>query len=109
VRIAGRIPPRCGCTHDEEQHHPAGRCLAALPPFYEEELPEWRCPCRRFDSPEHLGCPTHRAYWHPDCAGCADKRTAVLALVAARSTTVQSRTVHAADLRIPPPLVRWGA
>jgi hypothetical protein len=39
---------RCDCGHGESLHHPAGRCAVTLPPFEEEELPAWSCPCRRF-------------------------------------------------------------
>jgi hypothetical protein len=38
----------CGCAHSEQLHHPAGRCTVTLPPFIEEELPAWSCPCRGF-------------------------------------------------------------
>lgn len=41
-------PDVCACSHGDDQHHPAGRCTAELPPFEEEELPAWRCPCRGF-------------------------------------------------------------
>jgi hypothetical protein len=39
---------RCACSHGEELHHPAGRCTVMLPPYEEEELPAWSCPCRAF-------------------------------------------------------------
>lgn len=39
---------RCACSHAEDSHHPAGRCVAALPPVAADELPAWTCPCRRF-------------------------------------------------------------
>jgi hypothetical protein len=41
---------RCACGHGEDLHHPAGRCTVSLPPFLEEELPAWHCPCRKLRS-----------------------------------------------------------
>ena len=38
---------RCACSHDVEQHHPAGRCMAVLPADDAAELPAWGCPCRK--------------------------------------------------------------
>jgi hypothetical protein len=41
----------CRCAHSSDVHDDAGagRCTVSLPPFEEEELPAWSCPCRRFE------------------------------------------------------------
>jgi hypothetical protein len=41
----------CRCGHDRRRHPVDGACDVTLPPYEEEELPSWSCPCTRYATP----------------------------------------------------------
>lgn len=47
--MSAALPAPCACAHAPALHlQGAGACIVTLPPFLEEELPAWSCPCTRY-------------------------------------------------------------